>query len=160
MKPSPAQLTDLILEIFRTNGRLLAAGDDLVADLGLTSARWQVLGAIALAPERLPVAQIARDMGLTRQAVQRIANDLEAAGLLRFEENPRHQRAQLVLLTPAGRKAFDAAMARQLPWAKNLGATLKADEVETALTVLRTIRERATVEVALKPVRQRTKSGV
>jgi len=153
-KPSPAQLTDLILEIFRTNGRLLAAGDELVADLGLTSARWQVLGAVALAPEALPVAQIARDMGLTRQAVQRIANDLEAAGLLRFEENPRHQRAQLVLLTPAGRKAFDAAMTRQLPWARNLGAPLKADDVETALIVLRTIRMR-TAEPATPSSRQR-----
>jgi len=156
-KPSSAQLTDLILEIFRANGRLLAAGDELVADLGLTSARWQVLGAVALAPESLPVAQMARDMGLTRQAVQRIANDLEAAGLLRFEENPRHQRAQLVLLTPAGRKAFDAAMARQLPWAKNLGAPLKSDDVETALTVLRTIRTRATAETGRGPVKQQAK---
>lgn len=154
-----SQLTELILEIFRVNGRLLAAGDGLVADLGLTSARWQVLGAVALAPEPLPVAQIARDMGLTRQAVQRIANDLEAAGLLRFEDNPRHLRAQLVVLTPAGRKAFDAAMARQLPWAKHLGAPLKGEDIETALAVLRTIRTRAAAEPARKPSTQRTRSG-
>src|SRR5205814_345438 len=55
-------VTELILEVFRLNGRLLAAGDRLVADLGLTSARWQVLGAIALASSPMPVAWIARNM--------------------------------------------------------------------------------------------------
>jgi hypothetical protein len=38
-------LTDLVLEVFRLNGRLLAAGDRLSKTVGLTSARWQVLGA-------------------------------------------------------------------------------------------------------------------
>ena len=40
----PNVITDLILETFRLNGQLLAAGDALVSDVGLTSARWQVLG--------------------------------------------------------------------------------------------------------------------
>ena len=40
-------VTQLILDVFRLNGRLLIAGDRLVGELGLTSARWQVLGAIA-----------------------------------------------------------------------------------------------------------------
>lgn len=54
-------VTELILETFRLNGRLLAAGDALVANIGLTSARWQVLGAIALSPVPLPVAHLARN---------------------------------------------------------------------------------------------------
>src|SRR4029077_9673093 len=58
-------ITDFVLETFRLNGRLLASGDALVADLGLTSARWQVIGAVALSPVPLSVAQIARNMGLT-----------------------------------------------------------------------------------------------
>ena len=62
-------MTDLILDLFRLNGRLLAAGDRLVAGLGLTSARWQVLGAIALADRPQPVAWLARDMGVYRQGV-------------------------------------------------------------------------------------------
>ena len=94
-------ITDLVLETFRLNGRLLASGDALVADLGLTSARWQVIGAMALSPMPLSVAQIARNMGLTRQAVQRLANEMEADGLMRFAPNPHHQRAKLVVLTAA-----------------------------------------------------------
>jgi hypothetical protein len=60
--------TELILEIFQFNGRLLAAGDRLAKPLGLTSARWQVIGAIEDRP--LPVAQIARNMGLARHTTR------------------------------------------------------------------------------------------
>lgn len=84
------------------NGDLLAAGDALVGDLGLTSARWQVLGAIALSPVPLPVAHIARNMGLTRQAVQRLVDDMRADGFVRLEPNPHHRRAMLVLATERG----------------------------------------------------------
>ena len=137
-----AAITDLVLETFRFNGRLLAAGDALVADLGLTSARWQVLGAIALSAVPLSVAQIARNMGLTRQAVQRLANEMQADGLVRFAPNPHHQRAKLVLLTPAGKTAFAAVMKRQSAWATELGRGLNAKPIETAAVILRTIRQR------------------
>src|SRR4028118_524950 len=102
-------ITNLVLETFRLNGRLLTAGDTLVGDLGLTSARWQVLGAVAMSPVPLPVSHIARNMGLTRQTVQRTANELEAQGLIRFAPNPHHQRAQLVLPSGNGRDTRDGA---------------------------------------------------
>jgi DNA-binding MarR family transcriptional regulator len=137
-----AAITDLVLETFRLNGRLLASGDALVADLGLTSARWQVLGAVALSPAPLSVAQIARNMGLTRQAVQRLANEMEADGLLRFAPNPHHQRAKLVLLTSAGKSAFAAAMKRQDAWASALGAGLGIRAIAAVAATLRTIRQR------------------
>src|SRR5688572_2733122 len=117
-------ISDLSIEVFRLNGDLLAAGDALVADIGLTSARWQVLGAIALSPAPLPVAHLARNMGLARQSVQRIANELEAEGLLRFAPNPHHQRAKLALLTERGREAYEAAMKRWQPRATALGRSL------------------------------------
>ena len=137
-----AALTDLILETFRLNGRLLAAGDTLVRDLGLTSARWQIMGAVALSPVPLPVAHIARNMGLTRQTVQRLVNDLESDGMVRFAPNPHHQRAQLVIFTEKGRAAYEAAHKRQRPWAQGLADGLSADEIEKATAVLRTIRQR------------------
>ena len=137
-----AALTELILETFRLNGRLLAAGDALVRDLGLTSARWQILGAIALSPVPLPVAHIARNMGLTRQSVQKLVNELESDGMVRFAPNPHHQRARLVLFTEKGRTAYEAARQRQRPWAQALADGLAADEIEGATMLLRTIRQR------------------
>ena len=61
--------TDLVLETFRLNGRLLAYGDSLVKPINLTSSRWQVLG--SLPHNRATVSEIARYMGLQRQSVQR-----------------------------------------------------------------------------------------
>jgi DNA-binding MarR family transcriptional regulator len=123
MKPSSKSgrdtVTELILEVFRLNGSLLAADDALVEGVGLTSARWQVAGAIVLPHVPLPVAHLARNMGLSRQAVQRLANEMAAGGLVRFADNPDHQRAKLVLLTAHGQQAYDAAMARQGPWRAN-----------------------------------------
>jgi len=139
---SGAAVTALVLETFRLNGRLLAAGDALVRGLGLTSARWQVLGAIAVAPVPLSVAQIARLMGLTRQAVQRLANDMERDGLLRFAINPYHQRAKLVVMTPRGQTVYGAAMKRQAPWAQALAQGLTAQQIVAATVILKRLRER------------------
>ena len=132
----------LILDVFKLNGRLLAEGDRLVGDLGLTSARWQVLGAIALAPAPQPVAWIARSMGLYRQGVQRIVNELAAESFVAFADNPHHRRAKLVTLTAKGRSAYDAADRRQKPWVNALAKGLSASELATARRVLAALRDR------------------
>lgn len=135
-----AVLTDLVLEVFRLNGRLLAAGDRLVADVGLTSARWQVLGAIDYAKEPQTVSWLARSMGLTRQAVQRIVNELESEGLAAFKVNPAHRRAQLVTLTRKGQAAYLAADRRQKPWINALAKDLDRAQIDQALSVLAALR--------------------
>ncbi len=134
--------TRLIVEVFRLNGRLLAAGDRLVAGLGLTSARWQVLGAMALSATAAPVAHLARSMGLNRQGVQRIVNDLAEQGLVEFQDNPHHRTAKLVTLTKKGSDAYRAAMRLQLPWVNALSKGLKADKLRAAVAVVETLRKR------------------
>ena len=142
MSDRPTLVTEIALEVFRLNGDLLAAGDDLVGDIGLTSARWQVLGAIEMSPVPLPVAHLARNMGLSRQAVQRIVNELETEGLIVYAANPHHARAKLVRLTDKGASAFAAAMERQRPWVKDLGRGLAVDDLKTVLKVLCALRAR------------------
>jgi DNA-binding MarR family transcriptional regulator len=129
-------IDSLIVAVFRLNGRLIEAGDRLVADIGLTSAWWQVLGALALSPAPLPVAHIARNMGLSRQSVQRIADLLADKGLVRFAANPHHQRAKLVVLTDVGIAAFAAAEQRQRPWAREIAAGLTSERIGAAVDVL------------------------
>jgi DNA-binding MarR family transcriptional regulator len=140
--PGSAELTELILDLFRLNGQLLAAGDALVADLGLTSARWQVLGAVSMAPQPEPVAALARRMGLTRQAVQRVTNDLAALDLVEFRPNPAHQRAQLVVLTAAGERVYAEAERRQIPWANRLSEHLDPAQITAAGRVVRALAAR------------------
>src|ERR1700749_4124110 len=111
--PSGDALTEILIDLFRLNSLLFTAGDRLVAPLGLTSARWQILGAIIAAERPQPVAWLARDLGAHRQNAQRIMNDLMRDALVAFETNPHHRRAQLVVLTDKGRQTFDEAMRLQ-----------------------------------------------
>ncbi|MBU2805784.1 MarR family transcriptional regulator [Acidithiobacillus ferridurans] len=60
-------MTEIMLAVFRLQGRLLKKGDELVKPLNLTSAKWQVVGAVALAGKPLSAPQIAEAMGITRQ---------------------------------------------------------------------------------------------
>lgn len=131
-----------MLDLFRLNSLVLTAGDRLVAPLGLTSARWQILGAIVHAERAQPVAWLARDLGANRQNVQRIVNDLHAEGLLAFEANPHHRRAQLVVLTDKGRRTFDAAMALQAPWINDLSEGLSVKDLQTVHRLVAALRKK------------------
>jgi DNA-binding MarR family transcriptional regulator len=134
--PAGEAATTLILSTFRANGLLLGAGDLIGADDGLTSARWQVLGAIALAGRPLTVPQIARQMGLTRQSVhatvQRLVHDL----LLELAPNADHRRSPLVGLTDLGRDTYDAIDGRQATWVNRLARGIRRSDLETAQQVL------------------------
>ena len=142
-------LTALILDLFRLNNRILTAGDRLVAGLGLTSARWQVLGTIVAAERPQPVAWLARDMGANRQNIQRIVNDLETDGLVAFEPNPHHRRAQLVVLTEKGKQTYDAAMRLQAHWVDRLSDGVPVTDIETTHKVMTALRRRFEEDASL-----------
>jgi DNA-binding MarR family transcriptional regulator len=126
----------VILSTFRSNGLLLAAGDRLAAEHGLTSARWQVLGAVALAKRPLTVPQIARRMGLTRQTVHTTVNRLLADGLVELVPNADHRRSQLVRLTELGGARYEAIDEEQAVWVNELASGLRRSELETTARVL------------------------
>ena len=141
--------TELILEVFRLNGRLLSIGDALTRPLGQTSARWQVLG--ALDEGGRTVADIGRRMGLTRQSVQRTADLLEADGLLSYADNPAHQRAKLAMLTPRGRTTLDALTTRRIEWANRIATRLAGNDLQHAVDALQQVRQ--AVDTSEMPVR-------
>lgn len=132
--------TELILDVFRLNGLLLEAGDRLTHPVGLSSARWQVLGVVEHQPT--PVAHVARIMGLTRQSVQQTADALASDGFITYTDNPHHRRAKLMTITLKGRKALDYIQKCQIDWANRVSETVSLEALETAITVLRQLQER------------------
>src|ERR671910_3154650 len=134
--PEGEKATAVILSTFRTNGLLLAAGDELAAEYGLTSARWQVLGAIALAQRPLTVPQFARRMGLTRQSVHTTVNRLLGDGLVELVPNADHRRSQLVRITELGERRYRAIDEKQAAWVNELVAGPRRSELETTARVL------------------------
>lgn len=136
-------LTALILETFRLNGALLAAGNRLTKPVGMTSARWQVMGAIVGSKHSLTVAQIARRMDLARQGVQRIVNDLAELELVILEENMDHKRSPLVSVNEKGAKVMDAVDEAQAEWVNGLCDGFSQSQIVEALELMETIRDRA-----------------
>ena len=134
--PTGEAATELILSAFRANGLLLDAGDLLSVDEGLTSARWQVLGAISLAERPLTVPQIARRMGLTRQSVHATVNRLVRDGFLELGPNADHRRSPIVGLTKQGSAKYEALDARQVAWINRLARGIARSDIETAVRVL------------------------
>jgi DNA-binding MarR family transcriptional regulator len=140
-------LTEVILVVFRANGLLLDAGDSLVGAIGLTSAWWQVLGAVALAGRPLTAPQIAAAMGITRQGVQKRLKPMLAAALLESRPNPHHRRAPLYALTKKGAQRYAAAEAIQTEWSNELAASFSTAELQTTSTALAALAERLRSQV-------------
>jgi DNA-binding MarR family transcriptional regulator len=132
-------LSRLVVQVFRLDGALAAAGDALARPAGQTSARWRILAAVEQQP--LTVAQVARAWSLARQSVQRIADSLERDGLVSYEDNPGHRRAKLVRLTPAGTAALAQIQAAQRAWADELGRKIGARDLEEATAILTRLLE-------------------
>ncbi|MGW7640044.1 MarR family transcriptional regulator [Streptomyces decoyicus] len=118
----PELLSRTALAVFRLNGQFLSVADGLAGPAGLTAAWWQVLGAVL--PEPLPVAGIARAMGITRQSVQRIADLLVDRGLAEYRPNPAHRRAKLLAPTDEGRAAVARITPGHAEFAARLGEQL------------------------------------
>ncbi|MEU4312949.1 MarR family winged helix-turn-helix transcriptional regulator [Nocardia sp. NPDC024068] len=135
--PEQRLFSSAAITSFRLNGQFLALAEELAAPAGLTAAWWQVLGAVLREP--LPVAGIARDMGVTRQSVQRIADLLVERGLAEYRPNPAHRRAKLVAVTDAGHAAVARIGPRHAEFAARLTAQLgqrRLAEIVAALTEL------------------------
>lgn len=132
--PTGDMLTELVLKTFRLNGLFLGATDSIARPVGLTAAWWQVLGAVLDHPR--PVAGIAREMGLARQSVQRVANLLASHGLVEYRQNPAHQRAKLVAPTAAGWAAVESLGTAQHAWANRIGAGVGLQDLRKAVAVV------------------------
>jgi DNA-binding MarR family transcriptional regulator len=139
--PAGDAFSGLVIRVFRLAGLLAVEGDALARPAGQTTARWQVLAAVDDAPRS--VAEIGRVLGLARQSVQRVADALEDGGFVRYEDNPRHRRARLVVPTEAGTAALRRIEREQQPWADAIGAAVGQRDLER----LRGLLDRVTAAV-------------
>ncbi|MFH8794193.1 MarR family winged helix-turn-helix transcriptional regulator [Streptomyces sp. NPDC017941] len=135
-------LSRTALAVFRLNGQFLSAAEELAAPAGLTAAWWQVLGAVLREP--LPVAGIARAMGITRQSVQRVADLLVRRGLAEYAPNPAHRRAKLLRPTEAGRTAVAEIEPGHAELAARLQAALGTEEFRRTTQALERLSEALT----------------
>ena len=134
--------TEIVLEAFKFSGLLTTEGDKLTQIYGLSSARWKIIGALERSQTALTVPQIARVMGQSRQAVQRLADSMHKDGLVVFIDNPKHKRAKLVTLTIEGTNAYAKLEQLQIPWANGHSSEIDEKELEITLTTLKKLSEK------------------
>ena len=102
---------------------------------------------------RSPLRGSRATFGAHRQNVQRIINELHEEGLLAFETNPHHRRAQLVVLTDKGKRAFFAAMNLQAPWVNSLADGLSVKEIQTVHRIVGAVRKK--LKIWTRPANRR-----
>jgi DNA-binding MarR family transcriptional regulator len=130
--------SDLVAQVLRLHGRLIAAGNAMARPFGQTESRWQVLAVIDRGPAT--VADVARVFGLARQSVQRTADALAREGLAAFEDNPRHRRAKLLRITSRGEVALRRIEAAERDWADTIGEGFEERELRQAAALLERVR--------------------
>jgi DNA-binding MarR family transcriptional regulator len=130
-------LTDVIIATFQLDGRLMNLARQLARAGGITATEWRVLGGVLDEPHS--VAEIARRMGMTRQGVQRVADQLVDRRLAVYRRNPAHRRAKLLACTESGHWAIRRIALAQRPWADRVGGHIGATELNGTLTTIRRI---------------------
>lgn len=138
--PEAEVLSELFIEVFRLKGALERRGNEMTRGLGQTCSRWQVLRAVQERPGAIP--QIARWLGLTRQAVQRLADLLVDAKLAMYGANPAHLRSPQLRLTPRGEATLQQIHVLHTRWSQRMANGSLRRDLEITLRTLRQLIER------------------
>jgi DNA-binding MarR family transcriptional regulator len=138
-KPSPDPYALLVARIFQAAGEMRRAGEAIAAQAGQTQARWQLMSVVSEGQWTVPDA--ARELGVTRQGVQRIADELVGDGLAEFVPNPRHQRSPFLRLTVRGHETLAKITAAARRSNQKIARLFTAEQLsETRDVLLRIIK--------------------
>jgi DNA-binding MarR family transcriptional regulator len=132
----------LVLDVAQCFFRWRALGQKTGFITGWGAGTYGFLRSLAVnGPSSVP--QIARVRPTSRQRMQRLANELAAAGLVEFIDNPRHRRSKLVRLTAKGDTRYRRLSNRLLELASTMGVGLGEAEIRKAAAVVRQLGNEA-----------------
>ncbi|MEL7211211.1 MAG: MarR family transcriptional regulator [Pseudomonadota bacterium] len=107
---------------------------------GMELSHFSVLNHLAhVGGERSP-AQLAKAFHLTRGAMTNTLNKLEWAGYVHIRPDWDDARRKMVAISPAGRKARDAALEIISPLITDVVRDLGPEKVRATVPILRTLR--------------------
>lgn len=107
---------------------------------GMELSHFSVLNHLARSQTEKSPAQLARTFHLTRGAMTNTLRKLEAAGYIHIRPDWDDARRKMVTISPAGRKARDAAVAAIAPIIAEAVDEIGAEKVRAILPVLRALR--------------------
>lgn len=107
---------------------------------GMEISHFSVLNHLARVGDERTPAQLAKSFHVTRGAMTNTLNKLEWAGYIHIRPDWDDARRKMVAISPAGRRARDAALDVISPMIGDLAAELGEDKVRAVLPILRELR--------------------
>jgi hypothetical protein len=103
----------------------------------------KIIGAFPLGglSAKLPAGPAPQMRPTSRQRMQRLADELEAEGLVEFINNPKHRRSKLVRLTRKGNVRYRELKARLLAIASTMGADFSEADIRKTTEIVRRLSD-------------------
>ncbi len=127
--------------LIRMGSRLLDIGESMLAESKLTVSRSRVLGVVLDSPEPLSISDVARQLGLSRQAVLVLARKMETDRLIDCLPDPNGGRSVLLRATKAGRDEHVSANASQIKYFESLSDVLDKEQLGSTLPILQKLAQ-------------------
>lgn len=109
---------------------------------GMELSHFTLLNHLNQLTEPRTPAQLAKSFALTRGAMTNTLNKLEWAGYIHISPDWDDARRKQVVISPAGRRAREAALAAMAPMIGDLIESVGAERVRNAIPVLRELRRK------------------
>src|SRR5919112_2658641 len=129
-------IAELMLEVAQCFFRIRSLGQKEGFITGWGGGAFGFMRSLALLGP-LTVPQVAQMRPTSRQRMQRLADELEAEGLVEFIDNPKHRRSKLVRLTPMGEARYRDLNARFLSIAATMGVALSETDIRKTIEIVR-----------------------
>ena len=105
-------------------------------EFDVTLPRFDLMAQLDKSPGGMTLGELSRRMMVSNGNVTGLADRLVAVGLLDRRASPTDRRAQLVSLTPEGRKTFRALARAHEDWVAEILADLDEADIEALMRLL------------------------
>jgi len=134
-------LHELFREVFALRDALAGVMDQVHEQTGLSTPKRRALNTLQQGgPATMP--DMAHALGVSRQFMRAVCNELLAEGQAEFVDNPRHKRSKLVILTEQGRAALERAQGLENKLIEGAVSDVPPERVDQARELLVRLRER------------------
>ncbi len=137
---STSSLAVALFSEILTNEQLIRNRLSRVLPKGMEISHFSVLNHLARSGEERSPAQLAKIFHVTRGAMTNTLSKLEWAGYVHIRPDWDDARRKMVAISPAGRRARDAAVAAVTPLISEMVEELGDDKVRATLPVMRKLR--------------------
>lgn len=132
------EFRDFIRALLNAQIVVLKHGDIATGMYGQSSARWRVM--LRVSSGDTTVSTIAKESGFSRQAVQRLADNLVSDGLVVYSDSKTDKRTQTISFTSEGMMLFEKMEHSFDSWSERLMSEISREKLSLLTEQLDAVR--------------------